>query len=208
MRVVGEYLSQTRKSKRISTQKASEVLNIKKEFLEALEKGEYQNLPEAAFVKGYLRSYALYLGLDVDHVLALYRREYDERNYPKKASPIENKKRLMLTPNRVTGLLFVFGIILFVAYLAFQYTKVLSAPRLDVFTPPDDLTTQVSVVQVMGVTEKDAIVSVEGDLVATDEGGNFSYQVNLQEGRNEIEIIASKKLSPKTKITKVVRLAP
>ena len=40
-----------------------------------------------------------------------------------------------------------------------------------------------------------------------DAEGNFSYQLKLSDGQNIIEVIASKKLSPKSKVTKIVRLS-
>lgn len=40
------------------------MLNIKREYLEALEKDEYDAIPGAVFVKGFLRNYGNFLELD------------------------------------------------------------------------------------------------------------------------------------------------
>jgi len=206
MTTVGELFSQKRKAKKISITRASHDLLIKKEHLEAIEKGEWANLPEPPFTKGFVKNYAQYIGLDENRILALYRREYDEAKYPHKQSPFHIKKRIMITPNRFASTLLIIAALFFASYLLIQYFSILSAPKIEVFSPPEDFTTSVPAVQISGQTEKEAIVSINGEFVPVNDEGNFSYQYKLKEGKNQIEIIASKRLSPKTKITKVVRL--
>ena len=48
---------------------------IRARYLGALERGDYKELPGAVYTKGFLRNYALYLGLDPDEVLVQWRRE-------------------------------------------------------------------------------------------------------------------------------------
>lgn len=203
---VGELFSQRRKGKKLSLVKASRDLLIKKEHLEAIEEGRWSNLPEPTVTKGFIKNYAHYLGLESSKILALFRREYDEAKYPHKQPILQEKKRLMITPNRLSKILFIVAILSFTIYLILQYSSILSAPKLQVFSPEADMTTTIAVVQISGRTEKEATVSISGEFVAVDDKGNFSYQMILKEGRNSIEIVASKKLSPKSKITRTVRL--
>jgi len=209
MQTVGELLLAKRKAKNISLTKAARDLVIKKENLEAIENGQWEKLPEPPFAKGFVKNYAQYLGLDPDYTLALYRREYDEAQYPKKPSPLTHQRRLLsfITPNRVVVFCTITLILIFIGYLIIQYFSILSAPRLQVFTPADDSTTQVSAVRITGQTEKGAMLAIDGNFVAVDKDGNFSYELKLEEGRNTIEITASKRLSPKTKVTRVIRLS-
>lgn len=206
MNSVGNALKEARNAKKISLKKASFDLHIKKEVLEDLENSLWEKLPEPTYVKGILRSYSPYLSLNADHMLALYRREFDEAKYPHK-SALAKEKRLMLTPNKVSLAAFFAVIIVFIAYILVQYASFLNAPELEIFSPPDDLTTTVPLVKISGKTEKDTQVSIEGNFVPIDAQGNFNFEYKLSDGRNEIEILASKKLSPKTKVEKVVRLS-
>ncbi len=207
MEKFGELLSSQRKVKNISLKKASQKLLIKEEHLEALEAEDWQNLPEATFVKGYIASYARFLGLDVDKILALYRREFDEKRYAKEDVPkAESPKSHFITPTRVRNTVFLTAVVAFILYITVQYSSIFAAPKLEVSQPPDDITVSVPVVGVSGKVEKESTVSVEGEFVPVDSAGNFSYQYNLSEGKNVIEIIASKRLSPKTKVTRTVRL--
>jgi cytoskeleton protein RodZ len=48
-------------------------LNIRREFLEAIEAGQLQSLPGPAYRTGFVRSYARMLGLDADEILRRFR---------------------------------------------------------------------------------------------------------------------------------------
>src|SRR3989344_3243135 len=133
----GEILLSQRNKKRISLSRVAEDLHIKKEHLEALEKEDWSSLPEATFVKGFITSYTQYLCLDPVHTLAIYRREFDEKKYPKSQSGIRKQRRFFLTPARLINLVFVLAIIIFIAYLSTQYLSILKSPKVEIFSPQD-----------------------------------------------------------------------
>jgi len=206
METFGQILESNRVAKKISIEKASQKLLIKTSHLEALEKENWQELPESTFVKGFIVSYSKFLGLNSEKMLALYRREYDEKKFPKDQNHKSEPKNLLITPKRIRNIIFAFAILGFITYIAIQYSKVLTSPKIDLFQPPDDVTVSVPIIQINGKAESQSQVSIDGEFVPIDQDGNFSYFYNLVEGQNIIEIIASKRLSPKTKITRTVRL--
>lgn len=53
----------------------SKQLCIREEFLEALESGDYTVLPEAVYILGFARNYAMELGLDPDVIVAKIKKE-------------------------------------------------------------------------------------------------------------------------------------
>ncbi len=53
----------------------SKQLCIREEFLEALENGDYTVLPEAVYILGFARNYAMELGLDPDLIVAKIKKE-------------------------------------------------------------------------------------------------------------------------------------
>lgn len=69
---LGELLRKTREEKGLSFAQVEEVTKIRSGFLQALEEEDYDRLPAPAYVKGFLRNYALYLDLDPQEVLSLY----------------------------------------------------------------------------------------------------------------------------------------
>ncbi|WP_298630189.1 RodZ domain-containing protein [uncultured Thermus sp.] len=69
---LGERLRRAREEKGLSLKEAAERLALKIKVLEALEACRFEDLPEPALARGYLRRYALLLGLDPEPLLALY----------------------------------------------------------------------------------------------------------------------------------------
>lgn len=206
MESIGHKLSSNREKKKITIQKAASDLLIKVEILKAIEAEEWQKLPQAPFVKGFIQNYAEYLGLDVDHTLALFRRAYDEKKYIHKDTSIKKIKPNFLTPIRLMNAAFVTLVVIFIIYLALQYFSILQSPKLEVVIPEDNAQTTIPIVKVAGKTDKEATISVEGNLIGVDQDGNFQTEIKLDTGKNIITVIASKKLSPKAKIQRTVRL--
>ncbi len=66
---IGRMLRTARQERRLSIQQASQEIHIRLRYLEALESGDFANLPGLAYVRGYLQKYASYLALDKDELL-------------------------------------------------------------------------------------------------------------------------------------------
>jgi len=66
---VGELLRSERNKKTISIDMAANALNFRKVYLEALEAGDWSNMPGEVYALGFLRQYAAYLYLDLDHTI-------------------------------------------------------------------------------------------------------------------------------------------
>ena len=76
---LGSLLRRAREERNIDLDEAVRATRIRRQNLEALENEEWSKLPSEVFVKGFLKSYAGFLGLDKEMVL----------NYYLKASPLE-----------------------------------------------------------------------------------------------------------------------
>lgn len=72
MSLLGERLRQTREGRGIAFLQVEMETRIRATVIEALEQGDYANLPPEPFLRGLIRTYAAYLGLDSDEMLALY----------------------------------------------------------------------------------------------------------------------------------------
>ncbi len=71
-RSVGSALRESREARGIPLEEASRVTRIGKNYLTALEEGSFDILPNPAYVKGFLRAYAAFLGLSGDEIVARY----------------------------------------------------------------------------------------------------------------------------------------
>jgi cytoskeleton protein RodZ len=83
---VGEYLREVRESRGIQLEEASRVTKIGKNYLAAIEEGQFDKLPNAAYIKGFLRLYAGFLSLSGDEVVQRY-----EQGLPAARPPVEIK---------------------------------------------------------------------------------------------------------------------
>src|SRR3954453_20021637 len=80
---LSERLHSARKRKGVDLYQAERETKIRARYLGALERGEYAELPGDVYTKGFLRNYALYLGLDVEEVVGQWRRERGTAPAPK-----------------------------------------------------------------------------------------------------------------------------
>jgi cytoskeletal protein RodZ len=69
---LGEILRQAREDKGLSLAQVEEEIKIRSTYLQALEESDFERLPAPVYVKGFLRNYASFLGLDAEEMLALY----------------------------------------------------------------------------------------------------------------------------------------
>jgi len=83
---LGSLLRRSREERHIDLDEVVRVTRIRRHTLEALENEEWSKLPSQVFVKGFLKSYAEFLGLDKEMVL----------NYYQKASPFQKYKPQVL----------------------------------------------------------------------------------------------------------------
>jgi cytoskeleton protein RodZ len=75
MSELGRLLSDARAAKGATLAEVEAGTRIRQKYIEALENGSYAELPQGAVARGFLRTYATYLGLDPDEVLRLYAAE-------------------------------------------------------------------------------------------------------------------------------------
>ncbi len=64
MKQIGKELKEVREEKGISLEEISEKTKIQPRFLKAIESGNWRELPEEVYLRGFLRTYADALGLD------------------------------------------------------------------------------------------------------------------------------------------------
>jgi len=84
----GDILQQERQRLGLNEKEVADQLHITMHYVKALESNNYEKLPGAVFAKGYLKSYALLLGLDVEDLMS----RYDEFTHQQKADIAEESR--------------------------------------------------------------------------------------------------------------------
>src|SRR3989344_8409568 len=125
MQTVGQILKETRLARFYTLEEVEKATKIRKELLEALEVGDYNSLPPATFVQGFIRNYSKFLHLDPEKLLAVFRREFSDKKNPPRIlqawiNPLD-KRRFRLTPTKVLSSLVFTLLIIFFIYLWIEY---------------------------------------------------------------------------------------
>lgn len=72
---LGQLLRQAREDQRISLEALEQETRIRQKYILALEEGRYDELPTPGHIHGFMRNYALCLGLDMQEVEELYAKD-------------------------------------------------------------------------------------------------------------------------------------
>jgi hypothetical protein len=181
---------------------------IRERYLSALERGAYDELPGDVYARGFLRSYAKYLGLDPDGMLALYRLETRATSAATSlGSGTRSRARatpgraFVITPGVVTAAVLTILVGGLVAYFGYQLVTFSRTPDLRVLEPVGDVRgyDRTSIV-ITGVTAPNARVSVSGlavnPSVLADDEGRFRLTVELAPGSNVVTLSA---VDPRTR---------
>lgn len=201
MRIIGDILKGARIKKRYSLKKIEKETKIKKEFVEAIENGNWIALPDFSVVSGFVKNLASFLEIDVKTAYATLKRDYPPRGLSINPKPDVGGK-FIWTPKYT----FLVGILVVVlalfGYLGFQFVKFNSPPALEVTKPPEDFVAASNKVDVSGKTDSDATVKINNQLVLVDDDGMFSGQVEIFEGTKEITITATSRSGKQTKVVR------
>jgi cytoskeleton protein RodZ len=68
----GSRLAQAREDRALSVEEVARALRLSPRHIQALEADDYENLPGPTYVRGYLRSYAQFLELPPEEIVAAY----------------------------------------------------------------------------------------------------------------------------------------
>lgn len=73
MASIGEELRMERTRKGLTFKDVEQVLHIRSAYLEAIEEGNFGLIPGEVYVKGFIRNYANFLGLDGQRLINAYK---------------------------------------------------------------------------------------------------------------------------------------
>lgn len=206
---LGEKLIEARNNSKISLDNLAESLNIRKSYLEALEKGDYENLPADVYVRGYLKHYCEYFGLNYQELLKLYCQERGIEEQLKKAEKKDQKRsfkstRIVITPRMIRiGLVIVVVFSLFF-YIWYQISGLARPPYLNIIDPSQDKTIKDDVITMVGQTDPEASLFINDQPIYIDKDGNFKERIGLQKGVNILKVVARSRLGKESVIERKI----
>ena len=127
-RTIGDFLRAARRKRRVSIERAAEETRIRADYLMRMESDEMDFLAPA-YVRGFLRSYARFLGMDADPLVKEFDRRFGtDRAEPGQIAALERRAKSAPRQRSKTGRWTVAAWIAAVALLGLGVLGVLNGP--------------------------------------------------------------------------------
>jgi len=191
---LGEKMKRARNEKRITLSEISKNTKIQMEYLESLESGDYKTLPADVYVRGFIKSFAEYVGINDEYLIKSFNKEKSiqkniQGNEKKELkSKSVNLSRFYFNPKLMSIIfisLFFLGLFF---YLYKNLNNFVSNPSLVILNPENNTIIDNSSVVVKGRTDIGNNLFINNQPVLVDDSGGFSESVVLREGINVIMI--------------------
>ncbi len=194
---LGDSLKIARLKKKLSLSKISRLLNIKEQYLIALEEENFNDLPINLYAKNYLKDYAQFLDLDAEKLIKKSPFNTIEKEKNPFSQKIMSTFKFLVVPKIIRNIILFFLIISLFLYLGYYLLKSKETPELLIYQPKKDIITQSRQILIEGKSDAGAEIRINGELVLADENGYFTETIYLKLGLNEIKISSKKKYSQK-----------
>jgi len=193
---VGEKLRQKRRLKNLRIEDIAKLINIRADYLIALEEELFDKLPSGLYGKNYLKEYASFLGLNPNELLKIWQEQFsagsDNDPFSQK---IVAKNKFIIFPRIIRNIIISIGVLICFLYLIFYFKKVITPPKLTNIQPPQNMLTKANLITISGQSEIEAEIRINNEVILNNHSGFFSQDINLKKGLNTIIITAKKKYS-------------
>jgi cytoskeletal protein RodZ len=203
---LGTVLRTAREARFIDLARVERDTKIRIRYLSALERSAYGDLPEPIYTRGVLRNYGLYLGLDPEYLIDLYRLEsgtaVERPAMPSPRRPVAARqgRSLVVSSGAVVAVILTLLVVAFVVYLVGEFVTFARTPDLRITDPATDVVAwEGSEYTIRGVTEPNSTITTDGlrqnPSTTADADGAFSVRVGLVPGANLITLVANDPLT-------------
>jgi len=210
MKTVGELLQSARIKQGLSIEDVSKLTHIRKNYLEALENNQYDELPSPVYARGFIKNYAESLKLSSQTFLAVFRRDFAE-NEQGRIIPRAMVESVSTQPWWYSRIILAAGsgfiLTIFSLFIVWQYTNLIR-PRLVIVTPENNQVIEESTIKVTGLTDASAVVDVNGQLVNVSPTGEFETQLPVTGNQMTLVITATNRRNNKTEVKRQVIARP
>lgn len=200
---LGEKLRALRRGQAVSLEMMEKETQIQLRYIEALERGRYEDLPEPIYTRNFIRSYVRALKSDEGYFLELYEEECGVCDLvtPMQTPRQRIRKIKFLVSNKLLKFVWLFVVaVLIFGYLGWQIKAIVGPPEIILFSPVDSSVTSEAKVVVEGYVDNEATIYVNGTQVVVDEQNVFRSLIDLDKGLNVIRVEAERRYSKKALI--------
>lgn len=196
-------LKHLREERMISVSELATKTNISRLHIEAIEACDFKKLPDGViYHKNFVRRYLEALDVDPTPYIKQFKEEEASALAPKKK---QKRQSYFVQFGNLPATIRLIGVFVLLfaitGYLGLQVKRIVEPPQLTVLSPQDGLVSTQEEVIVKGATEREAVVTINGEAIQNSEKGTFEQAINLSPGLNTITIMAQKKHGKTTQET-------
>lgn len=178
MNTIGNILKNARVGQNITFSALENSTKIKADFLKKIENEDWDNLPEFPVVSGFVKNIASSLGLSVNNVNAVLRRDYPPKKLRINPKPdLQNK--FVWSPKLTFGIAVGTLILIVLGYLGFEYKKFIAPPEIFITSPIENETVIKNSVKIEGKTTTDVILTANNQPITLNQDGEFVTEIDI-----------------------------
>ncbi len=196
---LGEKLRALRRGQAVTLDVMERDTHIQRRYIEALERGRYDMLPEPLYTRNFIRAYARVLKADEQYFIELYEEEcgrcdlLDPMRLPRQKV---RKGSLFNTPKLVAGSMIAFIVFAVVGYFVWQFVQLTRPPEIVLFSPGDGIATSGALLDIEGAIRRGEVtLRINDEQVIVNADSTFAKTIDLTRGLNVIKIEAKRRYS-------------
>jgi cytoskeletal protein RodZ len=182
---ISQLLIELLKERGITVEKLAIITNIPQRFIAALLNGEFKKLPAKPYVRGYLIKIAGVLNVKPEDLLKSYQDTTEITSSGERDRLPVNRFALQRVNNNFLITLFILAAA--ASFLTWRMKDILGTPTLQLNLPANTLVTQEESLKITGrINPKDRL-TINQEIVYTDNTGQFEKTISLSPGLNLLE---------------------
>ena len=204
---LSELLREAAELRGLTFERLAQLSDVPERYLLAIRDGEFEKLPAAPYVRGYLIKLGEILNIDGEALWQVYKGEAPiKKSGPRDKLPANRFAIKSLNKKTVIA-----GIVLVIIaiYLVWRASIFLGAPSIEIINPAvNNYITKEPVLKLIGNINPGDKLIVNGEEVLVGASGRFEKEFQLQPGPNTFELIAKRFLGKETKLVRQVIYQP
>ncbi len=203
-----QFFSERIKERGMTLKKLADATGIAPMHIESLLRGDFDTLPSAPYLRGYLLRLGDELGFDGEEWWKRLRKDGTIKNYSGGTDTLPRNRFIRETPPKYLWL--IAAVVLIVIYFAFQAPRILGKPVITVTFPnANPYTTTSSTVTFAGtVSNADTLYLNDTQEIPVAPDGSWQETVLLGAGQNPFKISAKKVLGGESAVTETILYEP
>lgn len=204
----GQDLRDLRNVRGLSEQELSKISGIHPAMIQTLEQERLKDLQDPYYAERLVRALAIALDVRPDFLLSKYRRALEIHGIACEQAnalrPTTRKRDFFVTSRLLIGA-GIFGVVVCIsAYMTWQVRQISAPPTLELAEPVEGFRATQPRVQVKGMTEPAAFVTVNGQQIVVQSDGSFKIDMSVPSGLSTVHVESRRRYGVSTVIERRV----